>query len=97
MTISELAEILAANSVLNRREARSAIDLVFDTIADRAARGDKVSIVGFGKFEGRVVAAKVGRNPRTGEAMAIPATRRVVFSPAEALKVRAEKAGVSSL
>ena len=59
---------------------------MFKTIEEALARGDKVQLVGFGTFETKERAARVGRNPRTGDEIKIPATVVPGFKAGKALK-----------
>ena len=66
--------------------AEKAVAAVLDSITDALAQGDKVQIVGFGTFEVRARAEKQGRNPKTGEAMIVPASNLPAFKAGKALK-----------
>lgn len=65
---------------------KKVIDLVWDIMKERLAGGTQVSIAGFGNFVVKQRAARTGRNPKTGEAIQIEATKAVVFKPAKQLK-----------
>jgi DNA-binding protein HU-beta len=86
MNNSELAEQIAAGHDLSKADARKVVDAVFAAITDAAAQGTEVSISGFGKFKVKDSPAREGRNPATGEAMTIAASRKLGFSPAKAVK-----------
>ena len=86
MNNADLAEKIAAAHSLTKADARKLVDDVFVAIADAAAAGDEVSLGGFGKFKVKDSPAREGRNPATGEAMTIKASRKVGFTPAKALK-----------
>jgi len=62
------------------------VNLVFETIAEALQEGADVRITGFGTFEVRQRTARTGRNPRTGEAVDIPAARVPAFKPLEGPK-----------
>jgi DNA-binding protein HU-beta len=64
----------------------AAVDAVIDAISKALARGEEVQIAGFGKFEVRNRPARMGRNPRTGEAVHIAASKAPAFKAAKALK-----------
>ncbi|HEU4402272.1 MAG TPA: HU family DNA-binding protein [Candidatus Polarisedimenticolia bacterium] len=64
---------------LSRREAEAVVDRIFKGIRAALARGRPVLISGFGSFKVKARRARVGRNPRTGEAVPIPGGRRAVF------------------
>ncbi|MGD8214519.1 HU family DNA-binding protein [Aestuariimicrobium sp. Y1814] len=81
-----LIDSVAASSDLDARAAEGAVDAVLAVISDALAGGDRVTIAGFGTFEVRDRSARAGRNPQTGEAIEIPASKAVAFKPAAALK-----------
>lgn len=86
MNNADIADTLAAGQGLSKADARKAVDAVFAAIADAAARGEEVSLNGFGKFKIKDSPAREGRNPATGEPMTIKASRKLGFSAAKALK-----------
>lgn len=86
MTRTELCERVAAATSLSKADAAVAADAVFSTIAEALARGETVSVAGFGKFTTRDRAARQGRNPRTGKAVDIAASRAPAFKAAKALR-----------
>ncbi len=86
MNISELAKGVATSTGSNEADAKKAITAVFDQIADAAAKGEEVSIPGFGKFVIKDRPERQGRNPATGEAMTIAASKKVAFTAAKGLK-----------
>lgn len=86
MNNNDLAEKLAAETGTTKADARKAVDAVFAAITDAAAKGDEVSINGFGKFKVKDTPARDGRNPSTGAAIKIAASRKLTFSPAKAVK-----------
>ncbi|AKM11038.1 MULTISPECIES: HU family DNA-binding protein [Sphingomonadales] len=86
MTGNDLAETLAAAHGLTKTDARKYVDTVFAAIGDAAAKGNEVSLNGFGKFSTKKTPEREGRNPATGEAMTIKAATKVSFKPAKALK-----------
>ncbi len=92
MNKADLVDRLAQRSGMSLREARSLINALFDPdpavglIAAALVRGQKVSISGFGTFEARSRKARVGRNPHTGAALQIPASRAPAFKPGKPLK-----------
>ena len=79
MNKGEMAERLAARTGLNKAAARDAVDGVFATIAEALANGEEVRIAGFGCFGTKSRPARTGRNPRTGEAVSIPASKSLAF------------------
>ncbi|WP_337848232.1 HU family DNA-binding protein [Sphingomonas sp.] len=86
MNNSDLADHIASVSGSTKADARKTVDLVFAAIADAAAKGDEVSLNGFGKFKVKDVPAREGRNPATGEAMKIAASKKLSFTVAKAVK-----------
>lgn len=86
MNNNDLADQLAAALGSTKADARKAVDLVFTAIADAAASGEEISLNGFGKFKVKSLAAREGRNPATGAAMTIAASRKLTFTPAKAVK-----------
>ena len=86
MNIGELAKGVAETTGTSEAQAKAAIAAVFDQIAGAAAKGEEVSIAGFGKFAVKDRPERQGRNPSTGEAMTIAASKRVSFTPAKGLK-----------
>jgi integration host factor subunit alpha len=71
---------------LNKRESKDMVDAFFDLISARLVEGTDVKISGFGNFQIRTKAPRPGRNPRTGEAIAIDARRVVTFHASHKLK-----------
>lgn len=92
MNKRDLVECVSAEIGGPRQNAEKAVKAVIDSILDGLDRDGSVTIAGFGTFERKERAARVGRNPRTGESIEIPATSTVGFRPAAALKRAAEPA-----
>jgi DNA-binding protein HU-beta len=86
MTKNDLVERLAEEHELTKAFARELVDSVFDVITAAAANGEEVSLFGFGRFKVAERAARKGRNPRTGEAVKIAASKNLKFTPARSLK-----------
>ncbi len=86
MNIGELAKGVAGTTGTSEAQAKAAIAAVFEQIAGAAAKGEEVSIAGFGKFAVKDRPERQGRNPSTGEAMTIAASKKVSFTPAKGLK-----------
>mgnify|MGYP000329614820 FL=1 len=86
MNKTELIMAVAEKAELSKKDADKAVAAVLDSITDALAQGDKVQIVGFGTFEVRARAEKQGRNPKTGEAMIVPASNLPAFKAGKALK-----------
>ena len=86
MNKTELVAIVAEKSGLTKKDAERVVSATFETITAELVKGEKVQISGFGIFEVKEREARVGRNPRTKEAIEIPATRTPVFKASSALK-----------
>ena len=69
-----------------KKDIAVVVDTVFETIKDALASGEKVAIAGFGSFEVAERAARTARNPRTGEKIAVPASKAPKFKAGKALK-----------
>jgi len=85
MNKSQLIDALAAH-LGDRRTAASAVDGLLSTIVETVKAGESVSLTGFGVFEARARAARVGRNPRTGQTVAVPAATVPAFRPGTGFK-----------
>jgi DNA-binding protein HU-beta len=86
MNSSDLADHIASAHGTTKADAKKIVDAVFAAIGDAAAKGDEVSIPGFGKFKVKHSPAREGRNPSTGAAMKIAASRKLGFTVAKAIK-----------
>lgn len=86
MNKSELIEAVADAADLSKAAATRAVDAFVDAITDALKKGDSVALIGFGTFSVRERAARTGRNPRTGEEIAIDAAKVPAFKPGKALK-----------
>ena len=86
LTKAQLAEEMFDNIGLNKREAKDMVDAFFTLIAQELANGNDVKISGFGNFQLRSKSSRPGRNPRTGEMIAIEARRVVTFHASHKLK-----------
>ncbi|SEI67239.1 DNA-binding protein HU-beta [Sphingobium sp. AP50] len=86
MNNADLADTVASASGLSKADAKKIVDGVFAAIADAAAKGEEVSLNGFGKFKVKESAAREGRNPATGATIQIAASKKLGFTPAKAVK-----------
>lgn len=86
MTKNELARELAEELELPRKQVLELIETLFDKITGVLKSGDKVQLAPFGLFRVRDRAARVARNPMTGEPVKVPAKRVLKFTPSKALK-----------
>lgn len=95
LTKAVLADLLYDNIGLNKREAKDMVDALFDIVTERLVSGDDVKITGFGNFQIRSKSSRPGRNPRTGEPVAIEARRVVTFHASPKLKDQVQLGAVS--
>lgn len=86
MNKTDLVSLVAKNADISKDAATEAVDATFDGIASALRSGDTVRIVGFGNFQVAHRKASMGRNPRTGEAIQIPASKIPKFKAGKALK-----------
>lgn len=87
MNTSDLADRLAASDPnLSKAQAKTLVDTLLAGLRDALASGDEVNLPGFGKFKVQAKPARTGRNPSTGAAIQIAASKKVSFSAAKALK-----------
>ena len=86
MNKTDLIAAVAAKTGMTKKDAERVINATFETVAANLIKGEKVQVSGFGIFEVKAREARVGRNPRTKEAIQIPATRLPAFKAAKALK-----------
>ena len=87
MTRSDLVEALAARfSHLTQRDAEYAVKTLFDAIGQALVQGHRIEVRGFGSFSVSHRPPRIGRNPRSGESVAIPAKRVPHFKPGKALR-----------
>ena len=94
MTRSDLVEELAAQfGQLNQRDAEQAVKTILDAVSDALVRGHRIEIRGFGSFAVRRRSPRVGRNPRTGQAVPIPEKLAAHFKPGKALRTAVDARG----
>ncbi|MGI5935080.1 MAG: HU family DNA-binding protein [Lawsonibacter sp.] len=86
MNKTELIAAVAEKTYLTKKDAEVAIAAAVAAITDALIEGEKVQLVGFGSFEVKTRAARVGRNPKTGEEIPISEARLPVFKAGKALK-----------
>ncbi len=82
----ELIASVAEKAELSKKDAEKAVAAILESVEEALAGGDKVQLVGFGTFEVRAREARTGRNPRTKEAITIPASKQPVFKAGKAFK-----------
>ena len=86
MNKRELCARVADAASLSAADADAAVNAVLSTVAGALAAGETVTVAGFGTFSIKNRAARQGRNPRTGERIAVPASKTPAFKPAKALR-----------
>lgn len=86
MTKSQLVQKLADASDVSKRQADTVLQTLVDVTVNSVRRGDPVKIPGLGTFRKVQTKARMGRNPQTGEAIKIPARKKVRFSVAKTFK-----------
>jgi len=86
MNKAELIDAVASDAKMSKKDASAAVDGVIKIVTNALKKGDKVTLVGFGTWEVRKRAARMGVNPQTGESIKIKATKVVSFKPGTALK-----------
>ena len=90
LTKAELAESLINEVGINKRDAKELVDCLFEEIRGVLENGESVKVSGFGNFELRDKSQRPGRNPKTGQDVAISARRVVTFKAGQKLKARVE-------
>jgi DNA-binding protein HU-beta len=91
MNKSELIDAVADRSSMSKSDVSSTLDAMVETITETVARGDKVSVTGFGTFERRERKARTGRNPQTGDEMQIKASKAPAFKAGKSFKDAVDK------
>lgn len=86
MNKTELIAATAEKATLSKKDTEAAVNAIIDVITEALKKGDKVQLVGFGSFETRERAARVGRNPKTKQEIKIPASKVPAFKAGKALK-----------
>ena len=86
MNKAELVNVVSEAAEVSKKEAELVITATLDAITDALKEGEKVQLVGFGSFELKKRAARLGRNPKTKEPIDIPASVVPVFKAGKALK-----------
>jgi len=86
MTKADIIEAVYEQIGFSKKEAAEVVEIVFDTMKDTLADGEKIKISGFGNFVVRPKRARTGRNPQTGEQITISARKVLTFKPSQVLK-----------
>ena len=91
MNKAELISAVSEKTGLSKKDSEKAINATFDTIGESLEAGEKVQLVGFGVFDIKERAARIGRNPKTKQEIEIPASRVPTFKAGKALKDSVDK------
>src|SRR3977135_72154 len=86
MTKADLVEEVARVTELTRKDSEVIVDTLFESVIKALKAGDKLEVRGFGSFRVRQRNSRVGRNPKTGEKVDVPAKRVPYFKPSKELK-----------
>jgi DNA-binding protein HU-beta len=86
MTKIDIISAIAQKAEVKKNQAKLALDSIVSLIREQALMGNDLRIAGLGTFSPKVSRARVGRNPRTGEPMAIPKRTRMGFKPSKQVK-----------
>ena len=86
MNKTEFIAEVAKAAEIDKKVSEKAVNAALDVITAQLAKGEKIQLVGFGTFEVRARAEKQGRNPKTGEAITVPASKAPAFKAGKVLK-----------
>ena len=86
MNKTELINVVAAETGISKKDTEVVVAATLSAITEALKTGDKVQLIGFGNFEVKEVAAREGRNPKTGETIEIAACKKPSFTASKALK-----------
>ena len=86
MNKTELIAAVAEKTGMSKKDTEAVINAALESITEALQQSEKVQLVGFGAFEVKARAERIGRNPRTKEQINIPASKVPVFKPGKALK-----------
>src|SRR6516165_2527508 len=86
MTKADLIEEVSRATELSRKDSEVIVETVFDSIVKSLRSGDKIEIRGFGSFRTRARKSRIGRNPKTGARVEVPAKNIPYFKPSKELK-----------
>ncbi|PBN43529.1 HU family DNA-binding protein [Sphingobium sp. D43FB] len=86
MNTTQLVDAVATQQGIGKSDAKKILDGLISAIMESAAKGEEISLNGFGKFKIKDSPARDGRNPATGETISIAASRKLTFTPAKAVK-----------
>jgi integration host factor subunit beta len=94
MTKADLIAEVSRNAELSKKDAENIVNVFLDRIVEALKEGEKIELRGFGSFKLRRRNSRIGRNPRTSEAVQVPAKRVPYFKPGKDLKKLINKANV---
>ena len=86
MTKTDLVNVVAAETEVSKKVVDTVVNSAIEAIINALKEDDKVQLIGFGTFEVKSVAAREGHNPKTGETIQIPESKKVSFSASKVLK-----------
>ena len=86
MTKTDLVNVVAAETEVSKKVVDTVVNSAIEAIINAIKEDDKVQLIGFGTFEVKSVAAREGHNPKTGETIQIPESKKVSFSASKVLK-----------
>ena len=86
MNKTELISTVAEKTALSKKDCETVVNAALDAMTAPLAEGEEIRLVGFGTFEVKRREARMGRNPKTKEAIPIPASKVPAFKPGKALK-----------
>jgi integration host factor subunit beta len=94
MTKAELVDKVANKINLTKKETEGIVSIIFQSITDSLTEGDKVELRGFGSFRIRERSARVGRNPKSGESVDVPAKKVPFFKAGKELREIVDEKGL---
>src|SRR5277367_238858 len=97
MTKADLVDRVTALGDLTRRDGEIIVDTLFESVIGALKAGDKIEIRGFGSFRTRQRNSRIGRNPKTGERVDVPAKRVPFFKPSKELRDSVNPGGAKSV
>jgi integration host factor subunit beta len=97
MTKADLVDRVTALGDLTRRDGEIIVDTLFESVIGALKAGDKIEIRGFGSFRTRQRNSRIGRNPKTGERVDVPAKRVPFFKPSKELRDSVNPGGARSV
>ncbi len=96
MNKTELVAAIAEKTELSKKDSEKALKALIEVVSEELKKGEKIQLIGFGTFEVAERAARTGKNPQTGKAIKIPASKAPKFKAGKALKEAVNKPAKSS-